>query len=313
MTSEGARPTVTPRLALWIEALRAPFITASAVPVLVGGALAFWATGNFLLERFLLCLGGVVCLHLGANLANDYFDYVTGCDAANPEPTPFSGGSRMIQRGLISARATMAASAAFFALGAVQGIALELSVPGHAVTWLGLAGLAGGLLYSATPAKLSYRGVGELVIFALFGPLAVVGTYLCQTDGLALLPLVVSVPLGLQVTAVLLVNEVLDVRWDGLAGKRTMVVRLGERRGYALYLGVYLAAYAWLAAGAVAGVYSRAALVALVPAVIFLKDLLPARALRDRGATINASRLTVLSHTISGCLVTATYLVSRLM
>jgi 1,4-dihydroxy-2-naphthoate octaprenyltransferase len=313
MSSEGARPGFGSWLVLWIEALRAPFITASAVPVLVGGALAYWATGSFFVQRFLLCVGGVVCLHLGANLANDYFDYLTGCDAANPEPTPFSGGTRLIQRGLVSARATAVAAAVFFGLGAIQGIALELVVPGHAVTWLGLAGLAGGLLYSATPVKLSYRGVGELVIFALFGPLAVMGTYLCQTGELALLPLVVSVPMGLQVMAVLLVNEVLDVRWDGLAGKRTMVVRLGERRGYALYLAVYLAAYAWLAAGAVAGIYSRAALLALVPAAICIKNLLPASALRDRAATVNASRLTVMSHAISGCLIAATYLISGLM
>lgn len=301
------------RLALWVRALRAPFLTASAIPVVVGGALVFWATGSFILHRFLLALGGVVSLHLGANVANDYFDYVTGCDQANPEPTPFSGGSRLIQSGLVSARATIGASAFFFALAVVQGIILDRELPGHGVVWLGLIGLAGGLLYSAVPVKLSYRGVGEIVIFALFGPLAVLGTYLCLTERLAWLPVAVSIPFGLQVLAILLVNEVLDVRWDGLAGKRTIVVRLGERRGYALYLTVYLAAYAWLAVGAVVGIYSRAALLALFPAVVFLRDLLPARALSDRARTINASRLTVVSHTISGCVVAATYLISRLI
>lgn len=266
-------------------------------------------TGSFSLSRLLLSLGGVVCLHLGANIANDYFDFVTGCDQINPEPTPFSGGSRLIQAGLITSRATLAASFTFLGLGALQGLWLNRLVPGNSVILLGLAGLGGGLLYSAVPVKLSYRGLGEIVIFLLFGPLVVAGSYLCQTGRLEVFPFVVSVPCGLLVLAILLVNEVLDVKWDGLAGKRTLVVRLGERRGYSLFLICYFGAYAWLLAGTVAGIYNPLAALGLLPAFIAAKDLRPSRALADRARTVGASARTVVSHTATGIVIAASYLV----
>jgi 1,4-dihydroxy-2-naphthoate polyprenyltransferase len=302
------------KLGTWIYALRAPFLTASALPVAIGAAAAFWETGRLVWARLAVALAGVVCLHLGANLANDYFDYVTGCDGMNPEPTPFSGGSRVIQRGLISARAILGASCAFWAVAAVLGLWLNAEMnrvrPGDTVLWLGLAGLAGGLFYSAGPLRLSYRGVGEVVVFALFGPLSVTGSYFCQTGHLSWLPILASVPAGLLVLAILLVNEVLDVDWDARAHKRTLVVRLGRRRGYAFYLTVYIGAYAWLAGGAVAGVYPRLALVALAP-LVFVGRLSPGVALRDRVGNVNASRLTVVSHTVSAALVMAAYFLAR--
>lgn len=301
------------RASIWIQALRAPFLTASAVPVVVGTAAAWWSTGNFYLSHFVAALLGVVSLHLGANVANDYFDYLTGCDQINPQPTPFSGGSRMIQRGLISPRATLAASLAFFGLGAIMGLWLDRVVPGGGVLWLGAAGVAGGLLYSAVPVKLSYRGLGEIVVFALFGPLAVAGAYLCQTGHVTAFALLVSLPCGLLVLAVLLVNEVLDSRWDGEAGKRTLVVRLGERGGYTLFMWVYFAAYAWLLAGIALGIYSRVAMVGVLPAVLAAKHLAPNRALASRADTINASRLTVLSHTFTGASIAASYVLPPLI
>jgi 1,4-dihydroxy-2-naphthoate octaprenyltransferase len=308
MSSEAGSGTIS-GLKLWLFALRAPFLTASAIPVLVGTAAAFWAERVFEPLRLALALGGVVALHLGANLANDYFDYVTGCDQMNPEPTPFSGGSRVIQNRLIASRSILAVSLTFFAIGGALGLILNAMVPGNRVLYLGIAGLAGGLLYSAAPAKLSYRGIGEIVVFALFGPLAVAGAYLSQTGRLAGLPFAVSMPCGLLVLAILLVNEVLDARWDLEAGKRTVVARLGARRGYLVYLAAYFGAYAWLAGGLLARIYSPAACLAFIPAVLSVRHLLPARALSDRAATVNASRLTVISHTATGCLIAASYLV----
>ena len=313
MNSERSRKGFRFQAAVWIRALRAPFLTASAIPVAVGTAAAYWATGDFYLTRFIATLVGVVSLHLGANLANDYFDYVTGCDELNPEPTPFSGGSRVIQAGLIPSWAILTASLAFFGVGIAQGLWLNSVLPGSVVLWLGAAGVGGGLLYSAVPVKLSYRGAGEIVVFALFGPLAVAGAYLCQTGTLTAFSLLVSLPCGLLVLAILLVNEVLDWRWDRDAGKRTLVVRLGERGGYTLFLLVYFAAYAWLLVGILLQMYSPFAAVGFAPALLAARRLAPRRALGSRAETINASRLTVLSHTLTCGAVAASYLVSSLI
>jgi 1,4-dihydroxy-2-naphthoate octaprenyltransferase len=297
------------KLRIWLHALRAPFLTASGIPVLIGAFAAYWKTGTLSPARLGLALGGVLCLHLGANLANDYFDEITGCDRLNPHPTPFSGGSRVIQDGLLSARTIILSSTVFFALGLVQGLWLNHIVPGNLVLVLGLLGLVCGLLYSAVPFKLSYRGIGEVVVFFAFGPLVVAGSYLVQTGELAVFPFVAALPAGLLVLAVLLINEVLDVEWDGRAGKRTLVVILGERSGYNLYLAAYIGAYVWIAVGLLKGIYPLLACLAFVPLAVFIRHLLPHRALADRQATIHASRLTILSHTIVGTLLLFSYLI----
>ena len=104
------------RLKLWIRALRAPFFQAVIIPAVLGTAVAWYETDTFLPGYFVLVLLGVVFLNAGTNLANDYFDHRSGADAANMAPTPFSGGSRVIQDGLIAPGRICSASLLFFAL-----------------------------------------------------------------------------------------------------------------------------------------------------------------------------------------------------
>lgn len=305
-TSSAGAPVRGP--ALWLRALRAPFLTASGLPVLLGVFAAYSRTGDLDFLRLALTLGGVLCVHLGANLANDYFDEITGCDRINREPTPFSGGSRVIQEGLIPSRTILAVSIMFLVAGLLQGLILNSMVPGNMVLFLGLAGITLGVLYTAVPVKLSYRGVGELAVFAAFGPLAVAGSYLCQAGRLDTHVIAVSAPAGLLVLAILLANEVLDIAWDESAGKRTLVVALGERKGYSLFLLVYACAYAWIILGIATGLYPAWAALALIPAAVFLRDLLPGRALRDRACTIRASRDTILSQVLTTGLLAVSFL-----
>lgn len=283
------------KAALWVRASRAPFLSASLLPALLGAFAAYWRTGRLSAAGLLATLAGIACVHLGANLANDYFDYKTGCDSRNPEPTPYSGGSRVIQDGLISGRAVVTASAFFFAAGAVLGLYLNSLVPGNGILIIGLIGIAGGLFYTAVPVKLSYRGLGEITVFLCFGPLLVAGSYLVQSGRLDSDVFAVSLPAGLLVLAILLVNEVLDVRWDREAGKNTLVVALGRERGYAAFLITYIAAYAWIGVGICIRLYPLAAVISMPPLALSIRALLPRRALRDRRDALNASRLTILS------------------
>jgi 1,4-dihydroxy-2-naphthoate octaprenyltransferase len=301
--------TGEPGALVWLRAARAPFLAASSASVLLGAFAAYWKTGLLDALNLAATLAGIACIHLGANLANDYFDETTGCDRVNPEPTPYSGGSRVIQEGLISARAIVAASAGFLLAGLVIGLYINSNVPGNSVLFIGLTGAAGGLLYTAVPVKLSYRGFGEAVVFSCFGPLLVAGSYLVQAGRLDLWIFPASVPAGLLVLAVLLVNEVLDVEWDRLGGKKTVVVLLGRGRGYRFYLGVYAAAYAWIGMGLLLDFYPPAALSALLPFFLSIRRLGPGRALRDRAATIEASRATILSQAASVVLLALAYLV----
>jgi 1,4-dihydroxy-2-naphthoate octaprenyltransferase len=278
------------------------------MPVVLGAFAASRQTGDFATDRFLLTLGGVLCVHLGANVANDYYDYVTGADNMNPEPTPFSGGSRVIQDGLVSSKTSLAVSITLLVAGLIMGLVLNSMVPGNTVILLALAGVLCGFLYSAVPVKLSYRGLGEIVIFVAFGPVTVMGSYLCQTGSLSVFALLVSIPAGLLVLAILLVNEVLDLRWDRKAGKRTFAVILGERRAYILFLGVYLAAFVSVAALLIAGFANLFAILAFIPAAFFVRGVLPAEALRTRATLVNASRLTILTQVTATALLAVSYL-----
>jgi 1,4-dihydroxy-2-naphthoate octaprenyltransferase len=298
----------TSGIGLWIRTLRAPFLTASGSPVLLGAFAASWYAGVFALDRFLLTLGGVLCVHLGANVANDYYDYVTGADSQNPQPTPFSGGSRVIQDGLVSARASLALSVVFLAAGLVMGLILNSMIPGNKVALLAIAGILCGFLYTAVPVKLSYRAFGEIVIFFAFGPLTVVGAYLCQTGELNTFAILVSVPAGLLVLAILLVNEVLDLEWDRKGGKRTLAVRLGQRKAYGLFLAVYLGAFLAIGALLAARLAGPAAALAFIPPAVAFRGLIPSRALRTRNTLVGASRLTILTQVAATALLAISYL-----
>lgn len=293
---------------VWVRTLRAPFLSASVMPALLGILAAYAHAGVLALDRFILTLAGIVCVHLGANVANDYYDYMSGADTMNLEPTPFSGGSRVLPEGLVSPGTALALAAGLLGGALVIALILNSMIAGNKVILLAALGILCGVLYTATPAKLSYRGLGEIFLFIAFGPLTVMGSYLCQTGTVSLLALSISIPAGLLVLAILLVNEVLDLEWDKKAGKRTLQVRLGEARAYGLFLAVYLSAFVALAALLVSRLAGPWAALAFIPPAFALRGLLPAVALRTRAALINASRLTILTQVTATGVLALSYL-----
>ncbi len=207
--------------------------------------------------------------HAGANVINDYYDAKNGCDAANIDRVfPFTGGSRFIQNGVLSLRATGLFGYALLAMVIPAGLWLTAhSAPG--LIWIGLAGLAVGWAYSAPPLKLQSRGLGELGITAGW-LLVVVGSDFVQRRVFDFAPVAAGLGFALLVANVLYINQFPDVRADGVAGKRTLVVRLGvaqARWGYAV-IGVLC--YGWVLAMVLVGRLPAAALVSLAPAAASL-------------------------------------------
>jgi len=225
-----------------LRALRLPFLTGSLFPVAVAGALAYREQGTWSPMFLGLTFLGVAALHLGANLLNDYYDSF-GSDPLNVHATPFSGGSRVIQNGEMSADTVRFMAFLFLALGCVCGLALIfLGRPWVAV--LGTLGLLAGYLYSASPLQLMSTGLGEAVIFAAFGPLVTWGTYYVQTGSLKPVGLAVGLPLAFLITAILWINEFPDLKADAAAGKNQLVVRLGLRNARRVYTALMLAPFA---------------------------------------------------------------------
>jgi len=258
---------VRPRLAAGFLALRTtrlPFLSATIVPVLLGIVIAA-SQGSFDLIAALLTIVGASFVQLAINVSNDVFDTALGADDANVTPTMYSGGSRVIQYGLVTFRQMATLATAFFVAAGVVGLILLATHGSAALLAIGVIGFIVGLGYTAPPLKFVYRGLGEIAVAIGFGPLMLLGAYVVQTGGtIAAEPLVASIPVALLVALILYVNEIPDRRGDARAGKRTLPVRFSPAAVIAGYRVAAAAAYVVLVAGVVAGLLPIPALLALL-------------------------------------------------
>src|SRR5213594_2739661 len=243
-------PTAVPVGRLWFQALRAPFLIASIIPVLVGALAAWQIRSAFGAPFFLLCLVGAVFIHLGANMANDAWDFRSGNDANVHHLNPFAGGGRVLIRGVIDPSTHLAVALRFLGLGSLIGIYLVMQV-GLPLLWLGVFGVAVAYSYVGPPLRLAHHGVGEIAVGIEFGPVTVLGTYFVLARAFDPAVVVLSITLGLLVAGILWINEVPDIPADSAVGKRTLVVRLGVPRATTVFGGIIGAAYLVLVLGVV--------------------------------------------------------------
>ena len=215
------------KLFLWFKATRTPFFTASFIPVLVGNAVAF-SDGSFYLWRFIVTLLGVTAVHAGANLLNDYYDCITGCDEINSEYTIFNGGSRCLQDGLFKTRDYMFAAIISYSLGLIAAIYLLIVIRNWMLIIPAFFGLLAGIFYSYPRFYLMGKGWGEIIIWLTFGPAVVSGAYMVQTGHITLTALLAGVPIGFLIMGILYLNQFPDAKADLLVGKKNWVVRLGR-------------------------------------------------------------------------------------
>lgn len=223
------------KIGLWIKATRAPFFQAAIIPVIVGTAVAYWQTGHIYWGLFIIAAIANAAINGGTNLANDYYDHVSRDDVVNVHPTPFSGGSRVIQEKLITPKAMLTAAIVCFALAFALGMYLVVT-RGLVILWIGLIGMFIGFFYTAPPFKFAYRGLGEIVVFTALGPLSVLGAYFVQTQTLSWAAFLASIPIGLLVAGILFINEFPDYEPDKAVGKNHLVVRLGTKKAAKAYV-----------------------------------------------------------------------------
>ena len=240
-TADGVRPKInfSTKLFCWMVIMRLPFLTATVVPILLGAAVASrYVTIDWF--YFVLTMLGGFFLHIGTNTSNDYFDHKSGTDEANYNyMVPFSGGSRSIQMGLISAKGMLNLSIITFALSALIGIPLIMKA-GINILYLGFIGFLSGLFYTAPPFRFASRkGMGEFLIGLNFGPLMVAGSYLVQTGGDMTQiydATLAGIPIGLLVAAIVYVNQFPDHDGDKATGKNNLVVVFGPKKARVGYV-----------------------------------------------------------------------------
>jgi len=304
------------KLVILFLASRPKFLVASVAPVLVGSAAGYAAVGAFQTHLFVLALLAIMALHAGANITNDYFDHVSGNDWVNKNPTPFSGGRRYIQQGILSPKATLLAALVCLAAGSAIGVVIVLLTRSVFILIIGLIGLLGGFFYTARPIQLGYRCIGEVVIAILFGLLPVYGSYYLQTQAIDTVPFFPALIVSILIFLVILVNEFPDFSADAAVNKRTLVVRFGVPACVWIYRTTLIASFIIAAAmltypdGGMffAGLCYLLALPIAAVAIKFVnkKDLV-------KPGQYRASQITVLLHTIGALALSAGFMVFQLM
>ncbi len=222
----------------WLAGTRPRTLPAAVVPVLIGSGVAA-GYGKFSPGRAALALVVALALQVGVNFANDYSDGVRGSDSAERRVGPV----RLVGSRLAEPRQVKLAAFGCFSLACCAGVVLA------AVTswWLLLGGSLAVLaawFYTGGSRPYGYRGLGEVAVFVFFGVAAVAGTAFVQMGKLSWLGLAASVPAGLLSCALLMINNLRDIRSDSESGKRTLAVRIGDARSRVAYLAFVLVPFA---------------------------------------------------------------------
>lgn len=240
-------------LQTWVMAIRPKTLPAAAASVIVGSSLA-WYDGVLAVGPALAALAIALLLQIGSNLANDVYDDERGTDTADR-----LGPTRVTQAGLLSRTQVKAGMKAVFLLALALGLYLTW-VRGWLVLVIGIAAIAAAIAYTGGPWPLGYHGLGEVFVFLFFGVTAVVGTYWVQAGATPPAAWLMSVPVGLLITAILVVNNLRDIEQDRIADKRTVAVRIGVGATRAEYVACVLGAYAVVSAGVASGLLPAPAL-----------------------------------------------------
>jgi 1,4-dihydroxy-2-naphthoate octaprenyltransferase len=238
------RRSVREWLRIWLDGLRLSYLPFVVLPLLLGSALAWLSTisnktprGIFSFERFGVALVAVILLQLGANLINDYYDYLNGTDTSNA-----LGPGNLIQQGLIRPVRILTCGLIFLALGAVIGLPAALRGGPMALVF-GVLGVLGAFFYSASSRSLAALTLGEIAAFWIYGPLLTLGAYFIQVRRIDSLPLICSISVGLLLAAALYVNDMRDLESDAQARKHTLATLLGIRSNRIICTFLLLGAY----------------------------------------------------------------------
>ena len=256
------------RARLWVAGARPRTLSAAVVPVAVGTAVAVGEGSQTAWWRAGLALAVAMALQVGVNFANDYSDGVRGADNAARV-----GPQRLVGSGLVRPRSVKRAALGAFGAAVAAGGALA-ALAGWELLVAGALCLVAGWTYTGGPRPYGYIGLGEVFVFVFFGLLATAGTTYVLLERLDWYAVLCGVPVGLWAVALLVANNLRDIATDTAAGKRTLAVRLGDRRTRLAYMAVLEASYAAALAASVTGRAAAAAVVGAPFAVVAARKVL---------------------------------------
>ena len=252
---------------IWLQAVRPFSFTASMVPVLLGAALGAYFEFDVIWPILPLVVTASLLIHAGTNLMSDYYDFKKGVD----KDYTF-GSSGVLTNMLLSPKKVFIASIIAFAAASAIGLILVV-FRGTPMLIIGIVGLAGGILYTAKPINYKYFAAGDIFVFILMGPLMVIGSFLAMTGKYTNNVLLISLPVGFLVTAILHANNLRDITHDKKAGIKTLAIILGHKKAILTYHILIAAAFISILLMMAIGILPLWSIIVFLSAPIAIKNI----------------------------------------
>ena len=221
---------------LFIRASRPFSLTASVIPVTLGGILVLNEPG-FSFTYLLLSIVAIIFLQASVNLLNDHDDFINHVDTKDSH-----GSSGVIVEGLLTLKEVYTSGILLLILGCLIGLFLSYE-RGIAILILGIIGAVCGYFYTGKPLMLKYRGLGAPLVFIIFGPLMTLGGYYLQMQEFTIQALLISIPTALLTTAILHANDIRDINHDKKAGIKTLSIFIGYKKAQLVYSSLIILSY----------------------------------------------------------------------
>lgn len=245
----------TDKIKGWIALSRPPFHTVGILPFILGAILAYKINSAISAEIFILGVAGVILIMLSTYHSGEYFDYQGDVISTRLHDNQFAGGTRMLPKGEISPMVPFWTSIITLILAGIIGIILQFVLKtGPYTLLLGFLGAFPGFFYSTKPIRLVQRGIGEIFIGFCYGWLPVASAFYIQTGTIHPIIHWMSIPIGLSIFNVILLNEFPDYEADKATDKKNLLYRIGKQKGTLLYVAFNLLASLCMLASPMMGI-----------------------------------------------------------
>jgi len=239
------------RWEIWWKAFRFHFTSASFMPGILGGMIAWTNDGQFYPGYFLLVMSGLILNHIALNMTDDYYDFRHLVDVfAEEGKNPYTGGSGLLSSGLIQPEKMRQVFIILYIITIGIGVFLGVMRGAFILFLLGV-GFFCAFFYTAPPIQFGYRGLGEFAQLLCFGPGIGLGAYYVQAQRISWEAFWGTLPFGIMLFSMITINEIPDYFEDRKGGKLNLVARFGREIGVWLFILSLLSAYGVILAGVI--------------------------------------------------------------
>ena len=298
------------RREIWWKAFRFHFTSASFMPGILGGMIAWTTDGKFLPGYFLLVILGLLLNHMALNMTDDYYDFRHLVDVfATDGKNPYTGGSGLLSSGLIQPQKMKNIFITFYIIAIGIGVFLGM-MRGAFILLLLVIGFFCAYFYTAPPIRFGYRGLGEMAQFLCFGPGIGIGAYYVQAQRISWEAFWGTLPFGIMLFSMITINEIPDYDEDQKGGKLNLVARFGREAGVWLFILSLLSAYGAIVLGVVLGRIPVLGLISLVTLPIAYKTISILRAFYQEPIKMAPANLGMIcTHNFTAILLVLAYFI----